>query len=85
MIKYLGSSIDFREVKSNAEFYKRLVRAQQNAMLMLGLNTSLSVHKLDSGLMEMPHYYMGFFSRQLSPKILRNEVLAESHHQLDIF
>lgn len=86
--KYLGDSIDmdrFKEVKSNLEFYKRLVRAQQNSMLMLGLNTSLSVHKLDSGLMEMPHYYMGFFSKQLSPKVLKQEILAESHSQLDLF
>ena len=86
--KYLGGFKDtdrFQEIKSNQEFYKQLVRAQQNNMLMLGLNTSLSVHKLDSGLMEMPHYYMGFFSKQLSPKVLRQEVLAESHSQLDLF
>jgi three-Cys-motif partner protein len=83
--KFLGSSVDFKEVKSNVEFYKKLVRAQQNALLMLGLNTSLSVHRLESGLMEMPHYYMGFFSKQLSPKLLMKEVLAETHHQLDLF
>lgn len=84
--KYLGGLDDtFKEAKSNHEFYKRLVRAQQNNMLMLGLNTSLSVHKLDSGLMEMPYYYTGFFSRQLSPKIVQQEVLAESHHQFELF
>jgi three-Cys-motif partner protein len=86
--KYLGGFKDidrFKDIKSNYEFYKQLVRAQQNNMLMLGLNASLSVHKLDSGLMELPHYYMGFFSKQLSPKVLRQEVLAESHNQLDLF
>lgn len=83
--KYLGSSMDFKEVKSNVEFYKKVVRAQQNSMLMLGLNTSLSVHKLESGLMEMPHYYMGFFSKQLSPKTLQREVMTETNHQLDLF
>jgi len=84
--KYLGGFDDkFKEAKSNHEFYKRLVRTQQNNMLMLGLNTSLSVHKLDSGLMEMPYYYTGFFSKQLSPKIVQQEVLAESHHQFELF
>jgi three-Cys-motif partner protein len=86
--KFLGGPMamdKFKEVKSNLEFYKKVVRAQQNSMLMLGLNTSLSVHKLDSGLMEMPHYYMGFFSKQLAPKVLRQEVLAESHNQLHLF
>ena len=86
--KYLGGFKDidrFKDVKSNLELYKQLVRAQQNNMLMLGLNASLSVHKLDSGLMEMPHYYMGFFSRQLSPKVLKQEVLASTQNQLDIF
>jgi three-Cys-motif partner protein len=86
LTKYLGGLHDnFKDIKSNHDFYKRVVRAQQNNMLMLGLNTSLSVHKLDSGLMEMPYYYMGFASRQLSPKLIRQEVLAESHHQLQLF
>jgi len=88
LCKYMGGFKDidrFKDIKSNQEFYKQLVRTQQNNMLMLGLNTSLSVHKLDSSLMEMPHYYMGFFSKQLSPKVLRKEVLVESHNQLNLF
>ena len=88
LAKYLGGFRDvdaFDGVKNNTEFYKKLVRTHQNNMLMLGLNTSLSVHKLDSGLMEMPHYYMGLFSKQLSPKIVQQEVQAESHHQLHLF
>lgn len=86
LTKYLGGLHDnFKETKSNHDFYKRVVRAQQNNMLMLGLNTSLSVHKLDSGLMEMPYYYIGFSSKQLSPKLVRQEVLAESHHQFELF
>jgi len=86
LTKYLGGFHDrFKEVKSNHEFYKQVVRAHQNNMLMLGLNTALSVHKLDSGLMEMPHYYIGFFSKQLSPKVLSHEVLAETHTQLGLF
>jgi len=86
LTKYLGGFHEkFKDVTSNQEFYKRLVKCHQNNMLMLGLNTSLTVHKLDSGLMEMPHYYMGFFSKQLSPKIVQQEVIAESHHQLQLF
>lgn len=86
LTKYLGGAHEkFKDAKNNHDFYKRVVRAQQNNLLMLGLNTSLSVHKLDSGLMEMPYYYMGFASRQLSPKIVQQEVLAESHHQLQLF
>ena len=86
--KYLGGLNDvgqFTDVKSNLEFYKRLVRTQQNNMLMMGLNSSLSVHKLDSGLMEMPYYYMGLFSKQLSPTVVRQEVLANTQNQLDLF
>jgi len=86
--KYLGGFNDlstFEGVKSNQEFYKRLVRLQQNNMLMLGLSASLSAHKLDSGLMEMPLYYIGFYSRQLSTKTVQHAVQVESHHQLPLF
>ncbi len=86
--KYLGGlkeADQFTDVKSNLEFYKRLVRTQQNNMLMMGLNSSLSVHKLDSGLMEMPYYYMGLFSKQLSPAVVRQEVMANAQNQLDLF
>ena len=35
--------------------------------------------------MEMPYYYMGFFSKQLSPKIIQQEVQSELHHQMQLF
>ncbi|MFZ2907018.1 MAG: three-Cys-motif partner protein TcmP [Cyclobacteriaceae bacterium] len=88
LAKFLGGFKDvdsFQDVKSNVEFYKKLVKIHQNNMLMLGLNTSLTVHKLDSGLMEMPYYYMGFFSKQLSPKIVQHDVQVENYHQLQLF
>jgi three-Cys-motif partner protein len=88
LARFLGGFRDvdsFEDVKSNVEFYKKLVKIHQNNLLMLGLNTSFTVHKLDSGLMELPYYYMGLFSKQLSPKIVQHEVLAENHHQLDLF
>lgn len=86
--KYLGGFNDlarFEGVKSNPEFYKRLVKIQQNNMLMLGLSASLSAHKLDSGLMELPLYYIGFFSRMLATKTIQHEVQVETHHQLPLF
>lgn len=88
LAKYLGGIKDEEmpgEIKSNVGFYKRIVRIQQNNMLMLGLNSTLSVHKLDSGLMEMPYYYMGFFSSQISPKAVKSDVQAETHHQFELF
>jgi hypothetical protein len=75
----------FEGVTTNGEFYKRMVRIQQNNMLMLGLNASLSVHKLDSQLMDTGMYYIGFFSKQLSSRNIQKEVLAGVHHQLPLF
>jgi three-Cys-motif partner protein len=88
LAKFLGGFKDidaFENTTSNYDFYKKLVKIHKNNMLMLGLNTSLSVHKLDSGLMEMPYYYMGLFSKQLSPKIVQKEVQSEAQHQLQLF
>jgi three-Cys-motif partner protein len=73
------------DTKSNLEFYKRLVQLHQNNMLMLGLNTSLSVHKLQSQWMQLPMYYAGFYSRQLTPKLVQKEVQAASTIQTHLF
>jgi three-Cys-motif partner protein len=70
---------------SNLEFYKRLVKMYQNSMLMHGLHGTLTVHKLDSGLMELPLYYMGLFSKYVAARHIRNEVLARQHHQTSLF
>jgi three-Cys-motif partner protein len=86
--KYLGGFKDIEKlegVKSNLEFYKKLVHIQQNNMLMLGLNTTLSVHKLDSGLMELPVYHTGFYSKQLSPKIVVQEIRERATTQFALF
>ena len=86
--KYVGGCNDlsaFDDIKSNQEFYKRLVRMHQNSMLMLGLNTSLSAHKLDSGLMEMPLYYMGFYSRQLATNTIQRDIRKSLHAQIQLF
>lgn len=86
--KYLGGFKDIEKleaVKSNVEFYKKLVKIQQNNMLMLGLNTTLSVHKLNSGLMEMPYYYMGFYSKQLSAKTVSGDIQKQASTQFQLF
>lgn len=86
--KYLGGFRDIeklQDVKSNLEFYKKLVKIQQNNMLMLGLNTTLSVHKLSSGLMELPYYQMGFYSKQLSTKAVSTDIQKQSTQQFQLF
>jgi three-Cys-motif partner protein len=84
---YLGiSDIEaIRSVASNEHFYKKLVQAYQNNMLILGLNTALSVHKLDSVMMQLPAYYVGMFSAQLSTKAIQAEVRASEHLQFELF
>lgn len=72
-------------VGSNLAFYKQLVKMHQHDLLMLGLNASLSVHKLDSGLMDIPMYYLGFFSRQVSAKSIQRDVQEDVKPQLALF
>jgi three-Cys-motif partner protein len=72
-------------VQSNQQFYKHLVRIYQNNMLVLGLNTALSVHKLDSRLMELPAYYIGFFSKKFSTKAVLNDVQESEHVQFELW
>lgn len=86
--KYLGGFRDIEklaEVKTNQEFYKKLVKIQQTNMLMLGLNTTLSVHKMNSGLMDMPFYQMGFYSKQLSAKVISTDIQKQSTPQFQLF
>jgi three-Cys-motif partner protein len=89
LTRYLGSaaSVDTlaRGLDNNVQFYKRLIRLYENNLLALGLNAATSVHKLDSGLMEMPMYYIGLFSKQVSTKAVLHEVEAARHVQYDLF
>jgi three-Cys-motif partner protein len=73
------------QVDSNVQFYKHLVRAFQNNMLMMGLNTSLTTHRMDSNLMDVPAYYVGFFSRQISAKAIQRDIRDTRHEQLELF
>jgi three-Cys-motif partner protein len=86
--KFLGPSGSERLEKtfdSNVAFYKRLVRIYENNLLSLGFNSTTSVHKLDSGLMELPLYYIGFFSRVVATKAIQQDVEAAHHIQFELF
>ncbi len=84
--QYAGSQIEqINAAQSNLHFYKRLIKIYQRNMLMLGLNSSLSVHKLDSKLMELPMFYTGYFSKQISPKIIQKEVQISTQLQFELF
>lgn len=87
--RFLGGYRDLerleRSADNNISFYKRLVRLYENNILALGLNASNSVHKLDSGLMEMPVYYMGFFSRHYPTKAIQQDVEASRNVQFELF
>jgi three-Cys-motif partner protein len=61
-------------VQSNIQFYNRLVRIYQNSMLVMGLNTALSVHKLNSRLMDLPAYHIGLFTRQFSARTILEDL-----------
>ena len=72
-------------MESNIQFYKRLVQIYQDNMLANGMNGSTSVHKLDSGLMEMPRYYIGFFSKLFSAKAIQQDMEAAHQIQYRLF
>lgn len=70
---------------SNRIFYKHLVRLYHQEMMLLGLGGSLSVHPLDSGLMELPAYYMGLFTSIPSVRNIQHEVQQHIHTQFSLF
>ncbi|MBX2901574.1 MAG: three-Cys-motif partner protein TcmP [Cyclobacteriaceae bacterium] len=70
---------------NNRTFYKKLVGQFQNNMLALGYNISRSTHKADSGLMELPAYQIGFFSKTFSAHAVRQVVQATGHVQFELF
>lgn len=74
-----------KDVDTNTTFYKRMVMIYQNNLLAMGFNGSTSVHKLDSGLMELPAYYMGFYSKNVATKDIQDEVESAHHVQFDLF
>jgi three-Cys-motif partner protein len=70
---------------NNLEFYKKLVRTHQNNILTLGLTVSLSAHKLESKMMDLPMFYVGMFSRQFSARSIVRDVKESSRQQFELF
>jgi three-Cys-motif partner protein len=86
--RFLGASTLERIEKgvgSNSQFYRLLVRAYEQKLLAMGFNVASSVHKIDSGLMEMPLYCIGLFSRQVPAKVIQSDVGAAQHTQFELF
>jgi three-Cys-motif partner protein len=87
--KFLGGENNIerleKEVTSNQAFYKRLVRIYENNMLAIGLNASTSVHKIESGLMEVPMYYTGLFSSKFATKAVMKDVESTRNVQFELF
>ena len=85
--RYLGiAEVDrLASVESNLQFYQRLVRTYHNNMLVLGMNAALSVHKLESTLMDLPSFYIGFFSKKISTRAVQEEVQSSEYLQFELF
>lgn len=72
-------------LESNAHFYRKLVQLYQNNLLVKGLNSAISSHRLDSKLMSLPAYSVGFFSRQFSAQSVQRDVNVSEHLQFELF
>lgn len=79
-VERLGKASD-----SNFGFYKKLVQMYSNNMLALGFNVSTSVHKVESGLMELPMYYIGFYAKTIPVKTIQHQVAASGQVQFQLF
>lgn len=86
---YMGGYKDVekleKNISGNTDFYRRLVRVYEKNMEALGFDASFSVHKLDSGLMEMPTYTIGLFTRITSSKTIRQRVAEAGSFQTSLF
>jgi three-Cys-motif partner protein len=85
--RYVGDSSvgKLKDLESNHHFYRRLIRLYQNNLLVAGLNAALSTHKLESRMMELPAYHIGFFSKQFSTRAILREVNGTEHLQYELF
>lgn len=74
-----------RDLAGNLQFYRRMVASFQNSMTALGMDSALASHKLDSGLMELPQYTIGLFSRQVDCRSVHEVVNSCRHIQFHLF
>jgi len=86
---YLGGYKDFekleKNVASNTLFYKRLLAIYEKNMVANEMNSFFSTHRLDSGLMEIPTYTMGLFSKLNSAKLIHRDVIESEFKQISLF
>lgn len=73
------------EASGNHHFYKHLVRLYHQEMMLFGLGGSLSVHPLDSGLMELPAYYTGLFTSNRLVRGIQKELQQKAYTQFTLF
>jgi three-Cys-motif partner protein len=85
--KFLGANNYERllGLDSNAHFYRKLVQVYQTNLLVKGLNSALSSHKLESKMMALQAYTIGFFSRQFSAQSIQRDVNVSEHLQFELF
>ncbi len=86
--RFLGRSIQDTRLAAatdNRNFYKHLVRLYHQEMLLQGLSGSLSVHPMDSGLMELPSYYIGLFTSNPAVRNVQREIQQKTVIQFSLF
>jgi three-Cys-motif partner protein len=88
ILKQLAGVFNYERLSSmenNFHFYKKLVRIYQNNFLVKGLNSAISSHTLESRLMELPAFDIGFFSKQFSAQAIQRDVHVSEHLQFELF
>ena len=85
--RYVGESSvgRLKDLESNQHFYRRLIRLYHNNLLAAGLNVAMSTHKVESRMMELPAYHVGFFSKQFSTRNILREVNGAEQQQYELF
>ncbi len=74
-----------KNMRSNSQFYKRLVRWYEEQTRAHGMQTAAGYHKMDSGLMEMPAYAMLLFSARYPAKTIQAAVMDNKALQFCLF
>ncbi len=86
---YMGGFKDMERLEKNltsdTEFYKRLLTIYEKNMEVNEMNSFFSTHKLDSGLMEMPSYSIGLFSKLKASKLIHQNVIESESKQTTLF
>lgn len=85
--RYVGVSgaNKLSSAENNGNFYQQLVQIYENNMLVMGMNSALSTHKVKSQWLELPAYIIGFFSTSISAKAVQQEVQGSEFAQFELF